>query len=184
MEGESNDYMSKPENWKELKDSSGRPYYYNKIGNATQWEKPECLGGGTSASESNNWMEYKTEDGRTYYFNSVTKACLWNLPEEVKSNSQKAPETPIERKEEEAKETKSTAPSQEPIVNGLGLGLVPRIKLPIKKNDDDENGSSIFERDSSKIKPNTATAGIKISLVLLHSIQLFLNISEYQVTFI
>jgi WW domain len=172
MEAKDSAYLYKAENWKELKDSSGRPYYYNKVGNVTQWEKPECLGGGASASEG-SWIEYKTEDGRTYYFNSVTKACLWNLPEEAKPTTSKplTDETgPSEEKRNELGGKPPETSSGGGLNLGLGLGLPPRKRLPAIKVEEEKDEDAIAKL--ARVKQNNMTTGIKISLVISFDTQL------------
>ncbi|KAK3394757.1 hypothetical protein B0H63DRAFT_533045 [Podospora didyma] len=58
----------------------GRAYYFNKITNVTQWDKPVELMTPAELARA-KWKEYATEDGRKYWYNTETKVTTWNPPE-------------------------------------------------------------------------------------------------------
>jgi pre-mRNA-processing factor 40 len=79
-----------PTAWKEVKDPSGKPYYYNSVTNTTQWEKPlELMTENERALVGTPYKAYETKDGRPYWHNTTTNETTWEMPKEVTANLEK-----------------------------------------------------------------------------------------------
>mmetsp|Transcript_26599 Transcript_26599/g.58401 ORF Transcript_26599/g.58401 Transcript_26599/m.58401 type:complete len:586 (+) Transcript_26599:43-1800(+) len=70
--------------WTEHTHRDGRRYYYNRITEASSWDKPDCLKSQEERMNTTSWKEYKTADGRDYFYNPVTKQSVWEMPIELK----------------------------------------------------------------------------------------------------
>eukprot|EP00760_Papus_ankaliazontas_P004982 PhM_4_TR12310/c0_g1_i1/m.1640 len=86
--------------WKEMKDKSGKTYYYNTKTKKTTWTIPSNKDDNSNsnnnvnttptavtASQASDWKEMKDKSGKTYYYNTKTKKTVWNLEKELASSS-------------------------------------------------------------------------------------------------
>ena len=56
---------AQPNTWRELRDTKGRTYYFNKVTKKSVWTKPpELMSAIERADSSTKWKEHTTADGR------------------------------------------------------------------------------------------------------------------------
>lgn len=97
--------------WQQLKDPSGRTYYFNTTTSESKWEKPESLMTDLEKVLLKFNLKQFENNGSVYYYNELTKESFWDIPEEVSKEIERLKEE-RELKQTE-KDTQTAKPKEE-----------------------------------------------------------------------
>ncbi|KAH3682102.1 hypothetical protein WICPIJ_006905 [Wickerhamomyces pijperi] len=91
--------------WQQLKDPSGRTYYFNSVTSESKWEKPESLMTDFEKVLLKFNLKQFERNGSVYYYNELTKESLWEIPEAVNKEIERLKVTRENEEEEEEDKT-------------------------------------------------------------------------------